>query len=97
VPDRLCRVPPASAGPIISGGILMDDILDFFVCDACSNKDFSLVYNFCLRFHGVNFSDDLIYDKIIEERYQCTACKKTFTKKEVEEALSRLRKKRKRS
>jgi transposase-like protein len=76
--------------------MLMDDILDFFVCDACSNKDFNLVYNFCLRFHGVNFSDDLIYDKIVQERYQCTACKKTFTKNEIEEGLSGLRKKRKR-
>ena len=77
-------------------GILMDEILDFFVCDACSNKDFNLVYNFCLRFHGVNFSDDLIYDKIVEERYQCTACKKTFTQKEVEEALAKIRRERKR-
>jgi DNA-directed RNA polymerase subunit RPC12/RpoP len=77
-------------------GILMNDILDFFVCDACSSKDFNLVYNFCLRFHGVNFSDDLIYDEIVEEKYQCSACKKTFTKKDVKEALSRLRKKRKR-
>jgi len=74
----------------------MDDILDFFVCDACSNKDFSIVYNFSLRFHGVNFSDDLIYDKIVEERYQCTACKKTFSQKEVADALSRLREERRR-
>jgi len=74
----------------------MDDILDFFVCDACSNKDFKLVYNFGLRFHGVNFSDDLIYDEIVEERYECTGCKKTFAKKEVEEALIRLRRERKR-
>ncbi|MFO7598354.1 MAG: hypothetical protein R6X27_00920 [Candidatus Desulfacyla sp.] len=97
IPGCLGRVPRTLRGPSISGGIQMDDILDFFVCDACSNKDFNLIYNFCLRFHGVNFSDDLIYDKIIEERYQCTSCKKTFTKKQVEEALSMLRKKRKRS
>jgi len=73
----------------------MDNIIDYFVCDACSNKDFSLVYNFALRFHGVNFSDDLIYDRIVEERYQCTRCKKTFSRKEVEDALARLRKERK--
>ena len=73
----------------------MDNIIDYFVCDVCSNKDFTLVYNFALHFHGVNFSDDLIYDRIVEERYQCTQCKKTFSKKEVEEALATLRKKRK--
>ena len=73
----------------------MADILDFFVCDSCSNKDFSRLYNFCLRFHRVNFSDELIYDEKIEERYQCTKCQKNFTKKEVEEGLAELRKKRK--
>ena len=50
----------------------MDDILDYFLCDACAGKDFKLVYNFCVRFHGVNFSDDLIYDKTVGERFQCT-------------------------
>lgn len=79
----------------VYGGILMDDILDFFVCDSCSNKDFSRLYNFYLRFHGVNFSDELIYDDMVEERYQCTKCQKNFTKKEIEEGLSELRKKRK--
>lgn len=73
----------------------MDDILDYFMCDNCSNKDFKLVYNFCLRFHGVNFSDDLIYDKIIEEKYECTQCKKTFSKADIEKGLSTLRSKRK--
>ncbi len=73
----------------------MGEIQDFFLCDACNNKDFNLVYNFSLRFHTVNFSDDLIYDKLIDERYQCTKCKKTFTKKEIEEGLSELKRRRK--
>lgn len=74
----------------------MDDIFDFFTCDACSNKDFKQVYRFGLRFHGVNFSDDLIYDEIVEERYECTACGKTFSKKEVDDALAAIRRRRKR-
>ncbi|HDZ24050.1 MAG TPA: hypothetical protein ENH70_05875 [Desulfobacteraceae bacterium] len=73
----------------------MNSIQDFFVCDECSNKDFKLVYNFSLLFHGVNFSDDLIYDKIIDELYQCTKCRKTFTKKEIEEGLAKLKRKHK--
>lgn len=73
----------------------MDEILDFFVCDACSNVDFRPVFKFGLRFHGVNFSDELIYDEIVEERYQCTQCHKSFTKKEIEDGLVALRKKRK--
>jgi len=73
----------------------MGEIRDYFLCDNCQSKNFSLVYTFSVRFHGVNFSDDLIYDKIIEELYQCTDCQKIFTKKQVEAALMDLRKARK--
>jgi len=73
----------------------MSDVLDFFVCDSCLNKDFSPLYNFSLRFHGVNFSDELIYDEMVEEQFQCTKCQKNFTKKEIEEGLAELRRKRK--
>jgi len=93
--DRFSLMLRVLCGRYVYGGIFMDDILEFFVCDSCSNKDFSPLYNFCLRFHGVNFSDELIYDEMIEERYQCTKCQKSFTKKEIEEGLSELRKKRK--
>lgn len=73
----------------------MDFIQDFFVCDNCENKDFKLVYNFSLLFHGVNFADELIYDKIINEQYQCTKCSKTFTKQQIEEGLAQLKRKHK--
>jgi hypothetical protein len=73
----------------------MDSIQGFFVCDNCNNKDFKLVYNFSLLFHGVNFSDDLIYDKIIDERYQCTQCRKTFSKDQIEKGLAELKRKQK--
>ncbi|HDZ90902.1 MAG: hypothetical protein JRJ09_09945 [Deltaproteobacteria bacterium] len=74
----------------------MGDILDFFVCDGCSNVDFEPVFKFGLRFHGVNFSEELIYDEIVEERYRCTKCHKDFSRKEIEEGLAELRKMRKR-
>jgi len=74
----------------------MDDIQDYFLCDSCSNKDFRLVYNFSLRFHGVNFADDLIYDRLQEEIYECTKCKKAFTSQEIEEGLNKLKKRRRR-
>ena len=73
----------------------MDDIQDFFLCDICSNKDFRLVYNFSIRFHRVNFSDELIYDRSVDEFYQCTECHKTFTKKQIEEGLAEIKKSRK--
>ena len=72
----------------------MGDILDYFLCDNCDGKNFKLVYNFGLRFHGVNFSDDLIYDKIVGERFQCTKCEKTFSREEIESGLTQLRKSR---
>ena len=48
-----------------------------------------------MQFHGVNFSDDLIYDRIIDERYQCTKCQKIFSVMEIEENLASYKKKRK--
>ena len=72
----------------------MDNIQDDFLCDSCANNDFSLIYNFSLNFHKVNFSDDLMYDKIVDERYQCTKCRKTFTKRQIEEGLAELIRKR---
>ena len=66
----------------------MDAFQDYFICDECKNRDFKIVCNFSLRFHGVNFSDDLIYDKLTNEMYQCTKCQKTFSKKEIEDALT---------
>ncbi len=73
----------------------MDDLRDYFLCDSCANKHFKRIYNFSLRFHGVNFSDDLIYDQLTDEVYQCTKCHKTFTKKQVEYGLAEIKKKRK--
>ena len=74
----------------------MDEIRDYFLCDSCSNRNFKLVYNFSLRFHGVNFSDDLIYDKLVEELYTCTKCQKTFTDRQIEAGLAEIRRKRRR-
>ena len=45
----------------------MDCTRDYFVCDNCENKDLKIVYNFSVRFYKVNFSDELIYDQLIEE------------------------------
>ena len=73
----------------------MDELRDYFLCDSCSNKYFKRIYNFSLRFHGVNFSDDLIYDQLTDEVYQCTKCHKTFTKKQIESGLAAIKKKRK--
>ena len=73
----------------------MEEIQDFFLCENCSSKDFKLVYNFSLRFHKVNFSDELIYDKLTEEILQCTQCDRTYTKKQMEEGLAEFKKKRK--
>lgn len=67
--------------------------IEHFMCDECKCKDFKRIYNFSLRFHGVNFSDDLIYDRSAEEIYQCTNCKKRFTANEIEEGLTELKQK----
>ena len=65
----------------------MDVVRDYFVCRECQNRDFKQIFN---------FSDELIYDRLAEEKYQCTQCKKTFTITEIEEGLNLLKKNRKR-
>ncbi len=75
----------------------MDEFHEYFECDVCRNRDFKIVYNFSLRFHRVNFSDDLIYDKITDKIYQCVQCKKTFTQEQIEEGLVNIKKKYKRT
>ena len=77
---------------ILEGEQDMDYIQDYFLCDNCQNKDFRQIYNFSIRFHGVNFSEDLIYDKMIDEIFQCTKCDKTFTRDNVEQVLDEIRK-----
>jgi hypothetical protein len=67
---------------------------DYFVCDGCQNKNFTLIQSFSIRFYGVNFSDDLIYDKLTDELFQCTTCGKTFTKQQIEDVLAEYKKKR---
>ncbi|MFC1866585.1 hypothetical protein ACFL0H_00375 [Thermodesulfobacteriota bacterium] len=73
----------------------MDVIHEYFLCDACECKDFKRIYNFSLRFHHINFSDDLIYDRLIDEIYQCVNCRKTFTKNKVEGELEKIKNKHK--
>lgn len=81
---------PRGGSTRISGDPGMESIRDYFECDKCGNRRFNLVYTFSLRFHGVNFSDQLIYDKIKEELYQCAECRKTFSRDEIEEGLNRI-------
>lgn len=68
----------------------MDDIKDYLLCDKCKNKNFLRIYNFAVQFKRVNFSDDVIYDEISEELYQCTHCQKTFTKQQIEAHLKEM-------
>jgi hypothetical protein len=69
----------------------MNIIHEYFLCDACESRDFKLIYNFSIRLHGVNFSDDLVYDRITDEIYQCVNCKKTFTKDQIEEGIQAIK------
>ena len=73
----------------------MNSLHDYFVCEDCGNKDFKPIYNFSVRFYGVNFSDELIYDKLTDETYQCTHCAKVYTTEQIESNLARLKKLRK--
>jgi hypothetical protein len=65
-------------------------IKEYLLCDNCKNKNFIRIYNFSVRFRRVNFSDDVLYDEVTEELYQCTHCQKTFSKQQTDECVRRL-------
>lgn len=73
----------------------MEIIHEFFQCEDCGSKDFKRIYNFSLRFHSVNFSDSLVYDRLIDEIYQCTECKKRYTIEQINDVLESIKKKHK--
>jgi len=73
----------------------MEIIHEFFQCDDCQGKDFERIYNFPLRFHSVNFSDSLVYDRQTDEIYQCIECKKRYTLDQINENLEKIKKKHK--
>jgi hypothetical protein len=64
-----------------------DNFKDYFLCDKCKNKNFVRIYNFSVHFRSVNFSDDLMYDQVVEEMYQCTHCQKFFSKPRIDAEL----------
>ncbi len=68
----------------------MDIIKDYFLCDKCKNKNFIRIHNFSVQFRRVNFSDDLLYDEITVEMFQCTHCKKTFSKHQIKTELKEM-------
>ena len=72
----------------------MDIGNDYFLCDKCENKNFIRICSFSVRFQEVNYSDDLVYDEIVEEFYQCTHCQKTFSKHSIEKGFKKLIEKR---
>ncbi len=71
--------------------IEMEFIDQYVQCDKCQNKDFKPIYEFAIRCHGVNFSDELMYDEMKTEKYQCTKCSKTFTKGEMRARIDELK------
>jgi DNA-directed RNA polymerase subunit RPC12/RpoP len=69
----------------------MDVINEFFECKECGGRDFLRIYHFSLRFHSVNFSDSLVYDRLVDEVYQCNNCKKTYSIDEIDEVLEAIK------
>ncbi|RJR48223.1 MAG: hypothetical protein C4576_08530 [Desulfobacteraceae bacterium] len=67
---------------------------DFFFCEECRCKAFRQVYTFSMAFQKVNFSDELIYDRVTEESFECTQCGKIYSREQVEERLREFKKSR---
>jgi len=73
----------------------MEVINEYFECEDCGGRDFLRIYHFSLRFHSVNFSDALVYDRLTDEVYQCNNCKKTYSMVQIDEVLEAIKTKHK--
>jgi hypothetical protein len=69
---------------------MADRIREYFVCDKCGSKDFLPRHSFVIELKTVNFSDDLIYDKIIEECYECKGCGECIKQDQIDAGLREL-------
>ena len=74
---------------------MKEEIREYFECKKCGNRNFRSVYTFSLRFHRVNFSDELVYDRINEEKFECTKCGTIYSLEEIKEGLREIKRKRK--
>ena len=72
----------------------MDVMKDYFLCEKCKNKNFIKIFNFSIQFRKVNFSDELIYDEMTEEIYQCSHCNRTFSKYQIEKRFKEIKEER---
>ncbi len=62
----------------------METIQEYFTCGECGNTYLKKVHRFSITLRKVNFSDELVYDKGIEECYECSNCKKMYTRGEID-------------
>lgn len=75
------------AGATEGPGAKDQQLAETFLCNECGGKYFIKVYTFSIRFKEVDFSDDLIYDKLEDERYMCGECRATYSQVEVDDTL----------
>ena len=71
----------------------MDEVREYFVCDKCGNKDFFLRISFAINFRNTNFSDGLIYERPVEECYECSGCGVCLTREEIEAGIESIKRK----
>lgn len=69
------------------------ETIEHFRCKNCGNIEFRPIFTFSLRFYTVNFSDDLIYEHVNKETFECTKCNAKYTKDEINQGLGELKKK----
>ncbi len=67
------------------------EIREYFECRECGNRNFRPVYTFSLKFHRVNFSDELVYDRINEEKFECTKCGAIYSLEQIREGLREIK------
>jgi len=67
--------------------MVKDTFKEEFTCVHCKHTRFSREYIFFMRFQEVDFSDDLVYDRVTEEIYMCQKCGKRTSLEDIKQGL----------
>jgi len=73
----------------------MEEVKEYFTCDKCGGRDFFPRYSFSITLKKVNFSDDLIYDRLTEECYECKGCGECISESQISDGIREIKRKHK--
>jgi hypothetical protein len=72
---------------------MVEEVKEYFTCDKCGSQNFFTRNSFAILLKKVNFSEDLVYDHITEECYECKECGECINRGDIDDAIREIKRK----